>query len=342
MEIPSFHGSYPSSPASALSPASWRGAGHMAPTGLDLGLRAAHPGGLWAGGGSGGSISLARSASAASEWKADAPAWPRKAFFSASPGRLGDMRGPSHAAHLQNSKAQWCLMRMERSDSAPHLRPLKLGMAEASVSRTESDAVAAGESGGDTESRARAFQEGAVAVDELLARGAAAARSDESLRSREEVQRQLDQEEAKRRRESDLRRARRREREARDPHRKVALKLENRRRFGQGDDMDATSDVATDAVACRLKQPTRCRSQVADEDGIPMQVIDVASANGNVHQVAVVDVRSLRAKCQGLAEGGPSGPSAVRSLLEQQRRREKLASYSMPALPAPQARLQTR
>merc|ERR1711862_554571 len=98
-------------------------------------------------------------------------------------------------AHLQNSKANWCFMRMERSESAPRLRP-RDGLADVLSRRWDAEG---GEADG-IEAQARAFQEGALAVDELLARGSAAARSDDAIRSKEEAQRLHEEAENRRRR----------------------------------------------------------------------------------------------------------------------------------------------
>jgi len=110
----------------------------------------------------------------------------------------------------------------------------------------------------------------------------------------------------KRRREAEIRKARLKEKNARDPHRKIQMKLENRRRF----EMDSL-----------------------DKAGIPTTSVTFQGHAGYEKQ-KMVDVQALRNKCQGLAEGIHSVPK----LVEMQQRREHvssmMASTSMPSLGA--------
>lgn len=261
-----------------------------------------------------------------------APTWSSKSFALRSQfSRQGDRRGPSHAAHLQNSKAQWCFTQIERCNSAPSLlAPRLLSTAEFAPRALCPSSGGAGDSGGgeqsggccgssegDTEARARLFEDGLNAVDQLLAAGKTK-RGETTLRSREEEQRLLEQEEERRQHELDLRRARRRERDARDPHRKVALKLERHRRFAQ----DASTEVkpASGLLAGRLSQPRR---RGVDADRIPMQFVDIANSSGGMEQVKLVDVASLRARCIKLPDGASGGRAAVDALLEERRLEER-------------------
>merc|ERR1719181_1936809 len=74
----------------------------------------------------------------------------------------------------------------------------------------------------------------------------------------------------KRRREAELRKARMKEKAARDPHRKIQLRLENKRRF----EMDTL-----------------------DHAGIPTKEVDFQNHLG-CETIKMVDVLSLRTKCQ--------------------------------------------
>merc|ERR1740130_645284 len=108
----------------------------------------------------------------------------------------------------------------------------------------------------------------------------------------------------KRKKEAELRKARIKEKAARDPHKKIQLRLENKRRF----EMDTL-----------------------DKIGIPTTTFSVQN-NISIENVKIVDILSLRGKCQGLTEGIHS----VHELVELQQRREKslrlsAASASSPA-----------
>mmetsp|Transcript_14337 Transcript_14337/g.23420 ORF Transcript_14337/g.23420 Transcript_14337/m.23420 type:complete len:817 (-) Transcript_14337:28-2478(-) len=83
--------------------------------------------------------------------------------------------------------------------------------------------------------------------------------------------------------------ARKKEQMARDPHRKIQLKIENRRKF----DMDTL-----------------------DQAGIPMQTIDIAGDKGR-EQVTLVDVRKLQSSSVGLGE-----PGGVKAILDLQKHRD--------------------
>lgn len=108
----------------------------------------------------------------------------------------------------------------------------------------------------------------------------------------------------KRRREAEIRKARLKEKSARDPHRKIQIKLENRRRF----EMDNI-----------------------DQAGIPTTNVNIKGEWGS-ERMRMVDVQALRSKCQGLTEGIHS----VSKLVELQQRKARAAgsmmSTSMPNL----------
>merc|ERR1712039_763938 len=87
------------------------------------------------------------------------------------------------------------------------------------------------------------------------------------------------------------RRARKKEQEAKDPHRKVALRLENKRRFEE------------DALG---------------KAGIPMSQVEVQGFKGR-ETVTLVDVRQLQSRCLFLDEGTHD----VREMLDAQRREEQ-------------------
>lgn len=113
-----------------------------------------------------------------------------------------------------------------------------------------------------------------------------------------EARRQEEREEERRRREVELRKARLREKNARDPHRKIQLRLENKRRF----EMDTL-----------------------DKAGIPTTDVVFQGRKGG-EQIRLVDVVALRSKCQGLAEGIHS----VDKLVELKQRKEYPSRISTP------------
>eukprot|EP00927_Polykrikos_kofoidii_P076614 TRINITY_DN73680_c0_g1_i1.p1 TRINITY_DN73680_c0_g1~~TRINITY_DN73680_c0_g1_i1.p1 ORF type:complete len:318 (-),score=54.83 TRINITY_DN73680_c0_g1_i1:347-1300(-) len=216
-----------------------------------------------------------------------------KSDFSGS--RFRANQGPSQAVRRENSKTQWCTSQMERSEQGGSNSS---GSGAAGTGAQDDTKCSSPTACDDVDAQARAFQEGARAVDDLLQGIARSSRLDH-IGSREEERRQLEQEEARRQAEADMRRARRREREARDPHRKVALKLENRRRF------DAAERAST-------------------ADHVPLCKVDFVGPRGP-ETVDLVDVGQLRSRCQQLNEG-----ASVRSLMELSRRRDRLAKASPP------------
>eukprot|EP00927_Polykrikos_kofoidii_P039488 TRINITY_DN33857_c0_g1_i1.p1 TRINITY_DN33857_c0_g1~~TRINITY_DN33857_c0_g1_i1.p1 ORF type:complete len:925 (-),score=174.12 TRINITY_DN33857_c0_g1_i1:38-2812(-) len=137
-----------------------------------------------------------------------------------------------------------------------------------------------------------AFAEDLKAVNELIEDCSKAIRFEHLDDNSQNEQRRKAEREAERRRlEEAQRRARKREQEARDPHRKIALRLENKRRF----EMDA----------------------VEKGMGIPMQNIDFHGGSGT-EQVKLVDVRMLRSKALGLQAG-----DGVDEMMENLRRHER-------------------
>jgi len=112
-------------------------------------------------------------------------------------------------------------------------------------------------------------------------------------------------EEARRRKEAELRRARKKEQNARDPKRKVALKIENKRRF---------SNYEEDA-----KEKDR---------SIPLRFYEVYGEKGS-EKVNIVDILKIQSQCEMLNESG-----GVDQMLEQRHRSERLQralTYTDPA-----------
>jgi len=107
----------------------------------------------------------------------------------------------------------------------------------------------------------------------------------EGSKSEEKARQKRD--EARKQKEAELRSARKREQEARNPQRKVALRLENKRRFEQ---------------------------ETLEDPSIPMIKVEVPGS----HAVSVVDVRMLRSRCRMMGEG-----TNVRQMLETEKNREK-------------------
>lgn len=112
--------------------------------------------------------------------------------------------------------------------------------------------------------------------------------------------RQAEMEAVRRRKEEELRRARKKEQEARDPHIKIKIKLENKRQF-EGD-------------------------KVSSAQGVPMQFIEFTSVKGK-EQVKLVDPRALRSACLGMDEGDRSVSQllSTKGRKEQSERLSKLA-----------------
>lgn len=144
-----------------------------------------------------------------------------------------------------------------------------------------------------------AFLENASALDHQIEDMARNIRLDH-LGNQQEDRARSERDEARKRREAELRRARKKEQEAKDPHKKVALRIENKRRF----ELDIMDEVSS----------TYSQGHVAE---IPMQQVEVVGAKGR-EKVSLVDVRLLRSRCQML-DGGAN----VRTMLDRQERKER-------------------
>jgi len=123
---------------------------------------------------------------------------------------------------------------------------------------------------------------------EKLAPGARdAQKGEEDKARREEEQRQKD---------LAVKRARKREQAARDPHKKVDIKIENTREFGVDASVSAT---------------------------IPMQKNDFVGSSGVREQVRMVDPNALRNRCHNL-ENGTTVTTLLQATAEEDRRKELL------------------
>jgi len=109
-----------------------------------------------------------------------------------------------------------------------------------------------------------------------------------------EVRARQKREALKREQEAALRKAREKEKAARDPHRKIEIRLENKRRF----ELDKL-----------------------DKMGIPVTFVDFNGGSTGREQYSLVDVRALKCKCQGLLEGCRTVPE----LVELQQKKDKAA-----------------
>jgi len=120
--------------------------------------------------------------------------------------------------------------------------------------------------------------------------------------SKEEAEAKVleEREAEKRRRELELRKARLKEKAAHDPHRKIQLRLENKKRF----EMDTL-----------------------DKAGIPTTHVTFQGYAG-CEKMNLVDVVALRSKCQGLTEGIHS----VSKLVELQQRTRKASRFNHQAM----------
>jgi len=112
-------------------------------------------------------------------------------------------------------------------------------------------------------------------------------------------------EEGRRRKEAELRRARKKEQMARDPKRKVALRLENRRR---SDDLDAMS-----------ASPKKGKPGQRSKEEIPMMKIEAHGHGGGVSEkVTIVDVLKIKQQCCYL-----DNPCTVADMLNEREREER-------------------
>jgi len=109
-------------------------------------------------------------------------------------------------------------------------------------------------------------------------------------------------EEARKRKEAELRRARKKEQNARDPKRKVALRIQNQRNFA--------SFQAADPTVPKAKK-----------DDIPIVKYEVHSLQG-AEKVAIVDVMKIQNQCESLNQ------PFVQHMLEVRERSERLERYS--------------
>mmetsp|Transcript_97619 Transcript_97619/g.209464 ORF Transcript_97619/g.209464 Transcript_97619/m.209464 type:complete len:338 (-) Transcript_97619:105-1118(-) len=228
------------------------------------------------------------------------------------------LSGPSIAARRANSRAQWLVSQIERGDCV-----LEAATSPAPGSLPLETSVASSHGNEDASAHAEAFQRGAADLTqrmEDLTRSIRFEHLNEDSRHKENEERlRQGREEERKRHDQEERRARNRERLTRDPHRKVALKLENRRRFGGS---------------------SGGGEGVGEWEGVPMRKVDFAGSGGS-ERVALVDVGMLRSRCRQLEKG-----VSVRSLLEEQRRKERRgrlgamaksnlqSTSSMPALHA--------
>jgi len=143
--------------------------------------------------------------------------------------------------------------------------------------------------------RAEAFKNDALAVDNLIMNltsnlrldGATGAKAKELERLKKEA------EEARRRQAAEERAARAQEAAARDPHKKVNLKIENTKKFGMA---------------------------FIEELSIPMQQVDFHDDNG-IQQVSMVDVLQIRQRCKRC---DTTATPSVESLIADQSRSDRM------------------
>lgn len=115
----------------------------------------------------------------------------------------------------------------------------------------------------------------------------------EHLEKRGHDKRDAAREEAKRQKEAELRRLRKKEQMARDPKRKVVLKIESQRHCRDDDDKEK-------------------------QHPIPMHIYEVYSLSGS-SKVDIVDVLAIKNKCEALNQS-----ATVKSMLEVREREERL------------------
>lgn len=143
--------------------------------------------------------------------------------------------------------------------------------------------------------REEAFKTSAAEVDNLIQSLGASIRLEGVKNSKQRDMDRLnkEREEAKRRLKEQERLGREREAAARDPHRKVDLKVENTRKFGMA---------------------------LVEEMKVPMQQVDFAT-DGGVEQINMVDILQIRQKCKRCdTRATPS----VEVLIDDQARRDRL------------------
>jgi hypothetical protein len=146
--------------------------------------------------------------------------------------------------------------------------------------------------------RSEAFQENVEELDELIANLTANLHLDGVKNSKDKEFERLQKEQAEQRRIIAIaeRAARQKEAQARDPHKKVELKLENTRKFGK----DFLETIR-----------------------IPMQQVDFVGDAG-VDHISMVDVVQIRQRCKQISDGAT--PS-VESLIDELTRMDRLHGY---------------
>jgi len=201
---------------------------------------------------------------------------------------------PSHAALLENFKKEHYTAQIERGEELGCKSPGGMESDDGLLEPTDTL---------DPE----AFMSEVAATDQRIEAVLRGIRF-ENLAGNESAEREnAEREEARRRKEEALRRARKKMQEARDPKRKIAYRLQNKRAF----EMDTL-----------------------DKCGIPTQMVDVQGIRGR-EKVELVDVRQLQTRCLFLGEG-----ASVRTMLETLDHRERQsrltrsgnASLSLPSL----------
>lgn len=184
--------------------------------------------------------------------------------------------GPSQAARRENVRQALRVIEADRAldiaASTAALPPPALPLERAASTSSNTNTTA--------------FDRAFASVDGLLEKLGQHSSSTETL---EEVRLRHEREAERRRKEELLRRARKREQDARDPHRKLALKIENRRQL-----------------------------EVQQHSSVPMVGVSFTGGVGGPDQVSMVDVCMLRSRCKQLGEG-----TSVRSLLDMQRHQDR-------------------
>lgn len=143
------------------------------------------------------------------------------------------------------------------------------------------------------------FKDDCNTIDHLLELGLRKDRM-EAMEANKENQARAEREAARKRREEATRLALKKEQEARDPKRRIGMKLENQRIFGDQDD------------------ETYKKHKKKSKEIIPMTTSD---------KIPIVDVRILQSRCMLLEPGG----SSVSKLLDHSRHQERTGSFKSVA-----------
>lgn len=209
-------------------------------------------------------------------------------FATSGSARVGDVESPSSPSFARGGMMS-DIVRRENATNDKYSRQIELGADAAGPSGSGSSDLPGPEATSDFMQvlPPQAFLDDVRVVEESIQDLSKSIRLEHLDGSALHTRQNSQLEAVRRRREEDIRRARKLEQQARDPHRKIQLKLENRRRFSE-----------------------------STHRGVPMQVVDIVGRAGK-EEVSMVDTRALRGRCLGM----DAGDRTVAQLLDRRMRK---------------------